>query len=309
MKSINLEVEILHWQILEGIPSASGIVKVKDHFYLIGDDSPYLFCIDHNFNLLSKTLIYSSNKSQDGIISKIDKPDFEALEMISETEMLVFGSGSKSPERDVCVWVEIGEESIEFKQYDISEFYGYLKNLDIMKGQELDIEGLAIYNDILFLLNRAQNLIFSFSLKDFLEYCRGNSNFPIPETEYFELPKIDSLKSGFSGATFLGNNLLFTSSVEDAPNAYDDGDIFGSFIGFLRYQNGEFARDAYIAEIPNPGFPLKVESVILDKMLSDSELEVVVVTDNDGKPSQILRLLLKFNTNNDIKLSPNMNLS
>lgn len=294
MKSSKLEVEILHWQNLEFIPSASGIVKVKDHFYLIGDDSPYLFCIDNNFDLISKTLIYSSEKSQDGIIAKIDKPDFEAMEMISETEMLVFGSGSKSPERDVCVWVKIGEESLDIKQFDISEFYAYLKNLDSMKGYELDIEGLAVYSDKLFLLNRARNFIFSFPLKDFLKYCRGNSSFPIPKVQYFELPKIDDLQSGFSGATFLGNNLLFTSSVEDSPNAYEDGDIFGSFLGLLSYQNGEFASNPYITKIPNPGFPLKVESVILDKIISDSEIQVIVVTDNDGEPSQILRLMVKI---------------
>lgn len=303
MNSIKLEIEILYWQILEGIPSASGIVKFKDLFYLIGDDSPYLFCIDNNFKLLSKTLIYSREKSQDGIIAKIDKPDFEAMEMISDTEMLVFGSGSKSPERDVCVWVEIGEESIDFKQYDISEFYAYLKNLDIMKGHELDIEGLAVYSEKLFLLNRARNIIFSFPLKDFMAYCRGNSGIPMPQTKYFDLPKIDGLQSGFSGATFLTNNLIFTSSVEDSPNTYDDGEIFGSFLGLLKYQNDEFLGDPYIAQIPNPGFPLKVESVILDKVVSESEIEVVVVTDNDGETSQILRLLVRLNDANTIKFT------
>ncbi len=296
-----MDIEILHWQNLEDIPSASGIVKFKDHFYVIGDDSPYLFCIDGNFNLVSKTLIYSSEKSQDGIIAKIDKPDFEAMEMISETEMLVFGSGSKSPERDVCVWVEIGEEAIDFKQYDISEFYAYLKSLNAMKGHELDIEGLAVHNDILFLLNRARNFIFSFPLKEFLEYCRGNSTFPIPKTQYFDLPKIEGLQSGFSGATFLGNNLLFTSSVEDSPNSYEDGEILGSFLGLLSYQNGEFSRDPYITKIPNPGFPLKVESIIVENVISDSEVQVIVVTDNDGEPSQILRLLVKLKSDIGIK--------
>ncbi len=307
MKSNKLEVEILHWQNLESIPSASGIVKVKDHFYVIGDDSPYLFCIDGNFNLVSKTLIYSSEKSKDGIIAKIDKPDFEAMEMVSETEMLVFGSGSKSPERDVCVWVKIGEESIDFKQYDISEFYAYLKNLDAMKGHELDIEGLAVYSDMLFLLNRARNFIFTFPLNDFMEYCKGNSTFPIPKTQYFELPKIEGLQSGFSGATFLGNNLLFTSSVEDSTNSYEDGDILGSFLGVLNYENGEFASDPYVTKIPNPGFPLKVESVILDEIISDSEIHVVVVTDNDGEPSQILRLLIKIENISVIKFQKTKN--
>lgn len=64
-------------------------MKVKEGFYVIGDDSPYVFHIDQNFDLLSTTPIYSSEKVQEDTIPKIDKPDFEAMEMISETQMLV----------------------------------------------------------------------------------------------------------------------------------------------------------------------------------------------------------------------------
>ena len=260
MQQTELDIEILSWQVLEAVPSASGIVKFKEDFYVIGDNSPYLFHVDKSFNLLSKTLIYSSEKVQGNIIPKIDKPDFEAMEMVSETRILIFGSGSKSPERDVYVLVELGKE-ITYKKYDISLFYQYLRDMKIMSGYELDIEGLAFYGDLLYLFNRGRNIIFSFSCNDFIEYCNTGTAFPIPRSSLFSLPKVNGLQAGFSGATAFKEKpyFIFTAAVEDTPNAYDDGDILGSFIGVIEMKNGEIAEDFLIKKIPNTGVPLKVE--------------------------------------------------
>ena len=297
MHQPELNIEILSWQILKEVPSASGIVKFKEDFYVIGDDSPYLFHIDKNFNLLSKTLIYSSEKLQGDAIPKIDKPDFEAMEMVSETEILIFGSGSKSPERDVCVLVELGKEII-FKEYDISLFYDYIRKMEIMQDYELNIEGLAVYGNLLYLFNRGRNIIFSFSYKEFMTYCKTGTSFPIPKTNLFSLPKINGLEAGFSGATTFKEKpyFIFTAAVEDAPNAYEDGDILGSFIGVIEMKNGEISNEILIKQIPNPGFPLKVESVIIDKIISETQTDLVLVTDNDGSPSEIIRLRITLDT-------------
>lgn len=297
MQQTELNIEILSWQILEAVPSASGIVKVKDGFYVIGDDSPYLFHLDKNFELLSKTKIYSSEKLQENIIPKFYKPDFEAMEMISETEVLIFGSGSKSPERDVCMLIDI-EKKTTYKKYDISSFYYYLRNLELMRGYELDIEGLAINDDMLFLFNRGRNIMFSFSLKDFKAYCKTGRKFPVPRTKLFSLPKINGLQASFSGATTFKEKpyFIFTAAVEDAPNAYEDGAILGSYIGVIGIKNGAISDKLIIQKIPDIGFPIKVESVIIDKVISETQTDLVLVTDNDGKPSEILRMRMTFNS-------------
>lgn len=279
---------------MEGVPSASGIVKFKEDFYAIGDDSPYLFHIDKNFELVSKRLIYSSEKLSGHTIPKIDKPDFEAMEMISDTEMLIFGSGSKAPERDVCVWVEIKEDAIAHQSYNIGAFYTYLRHLEIMQGYELNIEAFTLLDDICYLFNRGRNVIFSFSLSEFLNFCNTEAPVPIAKTHLVSLPKINDLQAGFSGATTLENrsSLIFTATVEGTPNAYDDGEILGSFIGVIKLNATGIAQDFVVQPIPNPGFPLKVESVIIDKIISKSETDLVLVTDNDGAPSHIIRLCM-----------------
>lgn len=295
MVATSLKIEILNWQLLEEVPSASGIVKFNEGFYVIGDDSPYLFHIDHAFNLVSKNLIYPSEKLIGNIIPKIDKLDFEAMEMINEHEMLIFGSGSKSPERDVCVKVHIANE-ITFDQYDIGLFYDYLRGLDLMKDVELDIEGLALNGDELYLFNRGGNFIFSFSLPCFLAYCNQEATFPKPKIYDYTLPEMKGLEAGFSGATISVDKsyLIFTASVEDSPNAYDDGDILGSFLGVIGIKDGGLNQEFLIHKIPNPGFPLKVESVIVDEKLSDTITDLVLVTDNDGAPSEILRVRMRL---------------
>jgi len=291
-----LDIDILSVQILKEIPSASGIAKFKENFYVIGDDSPYLFKIDKHFDLISKNLIYSCGKLQGDTIPKIDKPDFEAMELISETEILVFGSGSKSSERDVCVLVDI-EKEVKYKKYDISLFYEHIRRMEVMDGYELDIEGLAMYGELLYLFNRGRNIIFCFPYTDFISYCKAESDFPIPKVSIYSLPKINGLQAGFSGATIYGQKpyLIFTASVEDAPNAYDDGPILGSFIGLIEINNGNLSDEIIIKKIPNPGFPLKIESVIVDEILSETVAELVLVTDNDGQASEILRLHMTFN--------------
>ena len=131
-----------------------------------------------------------------------------------------------------------------------------------------------------------------------MEYCKTGINFPIPKAKLFSLPEINGMCAGFSGATSLSNipYFIFTAAVEDTPNAYDDGAILGSFIGIIELKNGDLADELLIKEIPNPGFPLKVESVIIDKIVSETQTDLILVTDNDGKPSEILKLRVTLNT-------------
>lgn len=295
MRKTEFDIEIVSWQLIKDVPSASGMVKFNEDFYIIGDDSPYMFHLDKDFELLSKSLIHSPEKLRGTKIPKIDKPDFEAMEMISETEILVFGSGSKSPERDVCVFINI-ENEVSFEEFDISKFYSYIRNMEIMDGFELNIEGMTFKDGFLYLFNRGRNIIFSFSLNKFVEHCKTGVAFPIPKADLLILPKINGLQAGFSGATTFKEKpyFIFTAAVEDTPNAYDDGEIVGSFIGLIEIQKGKIGSDFLIKQIPNPGFPLKVESVIIDKVKSKTQTDLILVTDNDGNPSEVIKLRMTF---------------
>lgn len=290
-----LSIEVLHHQIIDGVPSASGVIKSKEEYYVIGDDSPYLFCLDSSFKNISKSPIYSTEKLDDQKIRKEIKPDFEALEMISDEEIYVFGSGSKSPKRDIFLTIAL-KNALEVKSYNISPFYDSLRNLPILKNKELNIEGIAFNDDKVYLLNRGQNVIFTFNKRHLKNHLTGKHPFPTPKSTLYNLPKINGIESGFSGATISKDKglLVFTSSVENTGNAYDDGQILGSFVGIIDLSGTETPTTYRYATIPELTKPLKVESVTIDEEISDNESNIIFVTDSDGGHSVLMKCHLKW---------------
>ena len=284
-----MKITVSNYIKLENVPSGSGIVKSGDTYYVIGDDSPFLFSLDKAFKVISKTRLIDSDPSSDGRILKSVKPDFESLEMIGENELVVFGSGSKSPQRDVFIRILL-QDSVIIERHAISEFYDNLRNLPIFKDSELNIEATAFYNDQIFIFNRRKNLIIKFEYKDLLSYIKGETAFPKPEITEFFLPKINGVEAGFSGATALKGQpkIIFTASVEDTDNAYDDGEILGSFIGLIDISNNTVSHSFDYCEIPNAEENLKVESVTVEEEISSGETKVVLITDDDLGNSIIL---------------------
>ncbi len=246
-----MKIEVLKHVKIEGVPSGSGIVKSGDVYYVIGDDLPFLFTLDKEFKVISKTRILDSVSTSDRRIIKSKKPDFESLEMIGDSELIVFGSGSLSPQRDVFIRILLND-SMLIESYGIVEFYNSLRSLPILNDFELNIEATAFYNNQLYLFNRKKNLIIRFEYKELLAHIKGEVAFPQPEIWPFSLPKINGIESGFSGAATLKNEpkIIFTASVEDTDNAYDDGEILGSFIGMIDISNKNVSEVLNYCHIP-----------------------------------------------------------
>ena len=289
------KLQIIKSELIPEIPSASGMVAVSDGFYLVGDDSPYLFRLNNNNELLSKQEIHSTKYLKNGRIPKINKPDFEALELINPHEIVAIGSGSKSPERELFLRILI-KDSIEVKTYQISQFYTLLREHAALHPEELNIEALAFKNGYLHLFNRGKNMIFSFVYRELLAYFDGNRSYPKPKITSFDLPKINGINSGFSGATCLQDHpiIIFTSSVENTKSTYDDGEILGSFVGKIDLINDQVS-DAYDAElVPFSGNKIKVEAVTVVKESRSRKVSLVLATDNDDGNSLKIDCVLEW---------------
>jgi hypothetical protein len=280
--------------LLENVPSGSGLQKWGAHYYIVGDDAPFLFCLDSTFKVTSKIPLSDTASFSAGRIQKSEKPDFESLELIDGKEIVVFGSGSKSPQRDLFVRVLLGD-SPQVEQYALTAFYNHLKGLPLFKGAELNIEATAYHNNQLFLFNRGKNLIIQLEYSAFLNYLKGASPLPQLSVKAFSLPTIRGIEAGFSGATIgnTGSKIIFTATVEATGNAYDDGEILGSFVGLLDLTNGEVADTFEYTPIPITGTALKVESVTVVAEGTSGETSLVFVTDDDRGNSIILKGLLQ----------------
>lgn len=279
---------------LEEIPGASGITKHDEKVFVIGDNSPFLFEMDNEYHVIDKTPVYSTQKLDGKRINKASKPDFEALECIGD-ELFIFGSGSKSPERDIFVRTNANITQ-NTEHFNMSAFYENLKQMEVMADEELNIEGLAYYNDSLYLLNRSNNVIFIFDYDWFLLYITGDADFKEPEHVSHALPSIRGIEAGLSGAAIGLDppHLIFTASVENTANAYDDGEILGSFIGMVKISEINDQSACRFVEITGSKNPLKVESVCIDKNRKDRKVDLLLTTDSDGGHSTLMRCCLEY---------------
>ena len=290
-----MEISILNIKKLSNIPSGSGIAKYAEGYYVISDDSPHLFLLNKEFDVVSKILISDTEHFNGDRIIKSEKADFETLEMIDDKELVVFGSGSKIPQRDVFVRILLNDPVI-VEKYDISKFYNHLRSLPIFENSELNIEATAFRDGQLYLFNRRKNIIIKVDYSLYLAFIKGEA--PIPDLEIYEffLPKIKGIEAGFSGATTLQNQptIVFTASVEDNINAYEDGEILGSFIGTIDISNNTISDRFDHCEIPIVNENFKVESVTIEEEIAVGKIKVVLITDDDQGSSSIIESIMSW---------------
>src|SRR5690606_2002260 len=124
-----MKFELRQHKELPGIPSASGLEITDSGIFIIGDDSPYLFKLNSQFEIIEKIQLFPEKQFPGNIIEKLKKPDLEALAR-GNTEaniLYAFGSGSKSPERDLMVKIDLSAKISS--TYSLVHFYSHLRTL------------------------------------------------------------------------------------------------------------------------------------------------------------------------------------
>ena len=296
-----MHLTILNRKTLDEIPSASGIEIIGDKLFIMGDDSPWLFKLDDRFEIEGKIQITDILPDSGNKIAKALKPDLEAMafiELNGHNELFLFGSGSKSPERDVLIRVNV-DHLHAVKKHSLVEFYKNLRNALGLTKDEINIEAAAVLSKILYLFNRGKNKVVRVNMNDFISYLEGNE--AIPSFEFFsvKLPALNGREAGFSGATCIPDSqqIIFTASIENTPNWIDDGEILGSFLGTFSVTTlkNSFAPDCIvIKDDRNNTSKIKVESVAVRRRISADCFQLCLVTDNDSATSEIIEAELKL---------------
>lgn len=288
-----MNCKIINRKTLPGIYSASGITLLHNHLYIIGDNVPKVYELDKQFNITSQIPLNDFLQTNDILIAKADKPDFEALEMVDlgiGKELMILGSGSKSPQRDVLVRINILKKEV-IKTYSLQKFYDRIRLTKALEGCPLNIEAIAIDGDDFFLFNRGKNLVFQYTLKAFVAYLEKHGEYTEPKVFEMKLPEINGIEAGLTGATSIPGQgkIIFTATVENTPNPIDDGEVMGSFIGLINLREPS-AKPLCVAVLENNVvLRIKIESIALGKHINPNEFEVYMVTDSDGGESEILK--------------------
>jgi hypothetical protein len=219
-----MQAEVIRRQTLLHLPSASGIEVAANKLCVIGDDSPWLYVLDQQWNTIGKVALFTPEGilPEDNIgphapeiranrIPKKLKPDLEMLTKLQigpEEMLLVAGSGAESPQRDVAFLVR-PDESLSVTALSLTPLYNQLRAMPEVVGQgRLNLEGLAADHEWVFFLQRGNvsglNVLIRYDRLSFTAYLSGQSDqLPMPQVHRYELPSIAGIRSGFSGATLL----------------------------------------------------------------------------------------------------------
>ncbi len=281
---------------LKHISSGSGMSFFRSHYYIIGDDDSFLWKVNSDGEIINKWQVWDTAYVKNQRIASKYKPDFEATTFATyknDTLLIIFGSGSKSPKRDVII--TFNPKTFELFQFEQQQvFFHNLKEYFNLSEKEINIEATAIYKDSLYLFNRHNNFIYSISTEDFFMYKKNENNISMSmNSKHFELPTFENDTARFSGANFIEGTslLLFSATIEKTGNWEKDGGIAGSFIGII-----DFSTKKLLACLPvktNNGdmYIGKIEGVYGKK--ENGNILVNAITDNDDGTTIWLEILVK----------------
>lgn len=301
--SIPMRATILERRTIHGLQSGSAIERVGDFYFVAGDDSADLFRVDRVWNIVGRTRLFETEVTDGQRITKAIKPDLEGMTVVEwsgRRELLLFGSGSKSPARDVCFRVDVTEPTKpnNVRRVDLKPLYDtFRSNKRIVGTQKLNLEAASSTDKALFLFQRGNisgiNAFIEYRLDEFLAFLDDPVNIPQSHVRALTLPSLQNRVAGFSAAFNLANSnqILFAASVEDTPDEIQDGPTLGSFVGLLDLNVPEAANPVWCipVQMESSLAPVKIEGLTLESFNGNS-YEILAVTDNDEGDSEFLRI-------------------
>ncbi|MFW1941155.1 DUF6929 family protein [Acinetobacter junii] len=284
------------------IGALSGVAYLGDYLYFVGDDVRYLLKTSLKNKITATTtfekvpLLEPSEQEALTVLSKAEKPDFEALSCIifnEQLHLLVMGSGSTEKRKQALLYNPSNHQvQTLLDKLD----YDYLQNsVALTGGADLNIEAVCSDNHHLYIFQRGNINHFHGVLVFDLEKIQAHKSLENALIRSFNLtlPEINGSVSGISDAYFFvdKNVIVATAAVEQTLNTYDDGAVLGSYILVLS-PKGEVLDSFLIQDAEGNTLAIKVEGITWLKSNADGEV-FLLVTDSDGGLSEVITVLLK----------------
>jgi hypothetical protein len=286
---------IVTTKIFDSIPSGSGMDINKDSLFIIGDDAGSIYQLSLKNHLYKKMPLPAATPERYRF-EKEGKPDYESAAIIGYRGghyLFAFGSGSKSPERDSLLIVDLDAGRVD-TVISIKPFYDHLVRLGNMKVTDLNMEGAAVVRDKLMLLNRGNNMIFSFDAEKFIESVLTHSPPPAIHSFRAKLPSIDKFEARLSGAAASGDDLLFCASVEKTEDWTKDGPIAGSYVGLIDERKEHIKLTAKLTYPDGKIAVEKIESIAFLRKETNGDFTFLAIADNDDGKTKLLEIKIKL---------------
>jgi hypothetical protein len=280
------------------VPAVSGLEVYGDRLLMISDNTEGLSVCDLSGKLL-ETIELEKEVSPTKIKEKKHKSDYEACTILSienSDYLLLVGSGSKKENRNKAKLISLSDNN-KLQNFDLDEFYDYLRIQNEIELSEFNVEALAYYDNKLYFFNRGTNEIFVVKKSAFFDFLKRKKTEIQIKKFKMEIEFIEGLYAGVSGATITANGqVMITASSERTGDWYNDGEIVGSAIGWFDLSEMQTNFKVKTQVLKNGGIVLKskIESVAVHS-IDQNKAKLFLVSDNDGDDSELFDFEILFN--------------
>lgn len=290
-------MELLRSSSLPDFPSGSSINFYDGKLFLVGDDSRNILILDPEYREIDSIQLFEHPEKR---IPKKEKVDFEASSflVIDDIEhLLVMGSGSKRLRKKIHL-IPFANRIPDLSRSKIIDTDTFIDRVKSSGIDEVNFEGVTVAGTDMVISNRGN---------------RENitNHFIITETQFWntqqevrlrsipvQVPSFDGVIPGVSELYYERSLdlLLLALSSEDTDNAYDDGAIGNSYIGWIQRFSTKLKDSALVVEgticLPyiHPEFQReKIEGLCVEK-IEDNAMIIHLISDNDTGESKLFKV-------------------
>ena len=238
----------LHWRLthssrLSDYPSGSAITYHDRQLFVVGDDAVAVQVLDASYRPMRQVRTEDHPEPR---IPKPVKPDYEASALVRDNHhhsLLVIGSAA-TEKRKRLLLLPLSDHEHRISRFDTTEFVSRIHHMGV---REINLEGVTAINAHMVLVNRG-NLGYPHN-----HFIVTDSGFwKHQETAPIRLAGTDTGPFvrdfvGISDLCYLAERdlLLLCFSSEQTSNAYDDGAIGLSYLGWIGAFSSHFAADRW----------------------------------------------------------------
>jgi hypothetical protein len=294
-------VELLKTQLLPDFPSGSSINYRNGLLYLVGDDANSILILDREYIKISSVQLFNYPGKR---IPKPMKTDLEAsvfVTWLGLDYLLIIGSAATEP-REKILLIPFSDSRLNKTQTLTISTHPFTNRLRTLGVPEVNLEGATILDDILMVANRGnrKNITNHIILTN-LDFWKRQDEADL-QILSVELPLQTTDVVGISEICYAKetDTLLISFSSEHTHNAYDDGTIGNSYIGWIQDITKKIkATSLSVDHIVNlsdihPEFMTeKIEGLCVES-IDPTGIVLHLLSDNDGGQSKLFKLHLKI---------------
>lgn len=301
---MNPTVQLLQFLLLANFPSGSSINYYENKLYLLGDDARAILILDPLYKAVDSIRLFDYPEKRIPKSQKVDLESSAIVTIAGNKHLLTLGSASTNDRKKILLVPLHLDGAIDYSNPVVSNsISAFVDRLTTGGIKVVNIEGASVMHRSLVLANR------------------GNRNYPnnyliVTEVDFWNRQKeaalrIIPIKLVGTHNEFLGiselcyveskDMFLFTFTTELTNNAYEDGTIGSSYIAWVNnvaseLKQAKLSLDGMInlSEASNEFKNQKMEGICVERV-SDDELLLHLISDNDNGETKLFKTLLKFN--------------